>query len=305
MDRVSGPLKKMGADFKLTNERFAPLTVMGKFPLTATHFSLPVASAQVKSAMLLAGLYAEGVTKLTGKIQSRDHTERLLPHFGGKLHVESDSISIAGGQKLHPSEFKVPGDPSSAAFWLAGACIAPKGKVVIQNVLLNPTRTGFLRALERMGAVIKTEVISTEPELVGHIELKGGALKGVTIEPDEVASLIDEIPMLSVLATYAHGVTEVRGAEELRVKESDRIEAFAENLRRMGAKIETFSDGFRIEGPQPLKGTTVDSFGDHRIAMAFAIGALGASGQTQILECDSVDISYPAFFDTLRRLVDG
>jgi 3-phosphoshikimate 1-carboxyvinyltransferase len=135
--------------------------------------------------------------------------------------------------------------------------------------------------------------------------LKGGPLKGVTIAPDEVASLIDEIPMLAVLATYAHGVTEVRGAEELRVKESDRIEAFAENLRRMGVEIETFPDGFRLKGPQPLKGAVVDSFGDHRIAMAFSIGALGAKGQTQILECDSVDISYPAFFDTLRRLTDG
>ncbi len=304
MDRVSDPLKKMGAEIALTEQRFAPLTIEGK-ALRGIEYSLPVASAQVKSALLLAGLLAERTTTLTGKIHSRDHTERLLPYFGAVLTRSPEKIRISGKQKLHGVSFDIPGDPSSAAFWLAGACIVKGGQIAIDRLLLNPTRTGFQRVLTRMGAKLSEKVVSFEPERVGNVEISYSGLKGVTVTADEVASLIDEVPMLAVLATYAEGVTEVRGAEELRVKESDRIEAVATNLRRMGAEIETFPDGFRLRGPQKLRGCPIDSFHDHRIAMAFAIGALGASGETQILNCESVAISYPEFFQTLQRLTSG
>ncbi|MEQ1843759.1 MAG: 3-phosphoshikimate 1-carboxyvinyltransferase, partial [Verrucomicrobiales bacterium] len=200
---------------------------------------------------------------------------------------------------------EIPGDPSSAAFWLAAACLVPGGRVKMKNILLNPTRTGFQNALKRMGAKIEEKITSREPELVGEVSLEYSKLKGITINEAEVASLIDELPMLAVLAAAAEGVTEVRGAEELRVKETDRIEAVATNFRALGGVIETFDDGFRIVGPQTLKGGTVDSFHDHRIAMAFAIGALRASGAVTIDRADSVNISYPTFFETLRSLTHG
>lgn len=304
MDRVANPLREMGAQIDLTETRFSPLRITGK-KLKGIPYSLPVASAQVKSALLIAGLLAEGETRLTGKIQSRDHTERLLPYFGASLREDASSITIAGNQKLQGVSFDIPGDPSSAAFWLAGACVVGKGSVSLDRLLLNPTRTGFQRTLTRMGAQLIENVVVKAPELAGNVEVKGSMLRGISVAPHEVSSLIDEVPMLAVLATYADGITEVRGAEELRVKESDRIESVAINLRRMGVVIETFPDGFRIKGPQKLTGATVDSFGDHRIAMAFAIGALGASGDTRILNCESVNISYPEFFETLERLTLG
>ncbi len=305
MKRVADPLTQMGADFTMTEGTYPPLTVHGSATLKAIDYELKIASAQVKSAILLAALFAKGTTRLTGKIQSRDHTERLLPHFGVKIGVTATEITLVGGQALTAADYSVPGDPSSAAFWLAGACIVPNGKVKIKKLLLNPTRTGFQKVLRRMGARITETVRTHFPEPVGDVEITGSALKGVTVRPDEVASLIDELPMLAVLACYAEGVTEVRGAEELRVKETDRIEAVATNLRKMGAEITTFDDGFRIEGRQPLRGAIVDSFHDHRIAMAFAIGALGASEPTTIERADSVNISYPAFFETLARLSRG
>jgi 3-phosphoshikimate 1-carboxyvinyltransferase len=264
-----------------------------------------VASAQVKSAILLAALYAKGETKLTGKIQSRDHTEKLLPHFGADISVSPESLTLKGGQILRAAKLTVPADPSSAAFWLAAACVVKGGQVRMGGVSLNPTRTGFFRAIERMGAKISERVTSQEPERVGEVELHQAPLRGVSIPEAEVASLIDELPMLAVLAAYAEGVTEVRGAEELRVKETDRIEAIAVNFRAMGGVIETFDDGFRIKGPQKLKGGEVDSLGDHRIAMAFAVGALGAEKPTLIRNAESVNISYPGFFETLQRLSRG
>jgi 3-phosphoshikimate 1-carboxyvinyltransferase len=302
MARVAEPLRKMGARFALTAESFAPLTVEGTAELTGIDWNLKVASAQVKSAILLAGLFARGTTRLTGEIHSRDHTERMLPHFGVQVETSPGSIAIAGGQRLRAAQIAVPADPSSAAFWLAAACVVRGGRVQIKGLLLNPSRTGFLRAIQRMGAQVTERLTAKEPELVGEVEVRGSALRGVSIPNQEVASLIDELPMLAVLACYAEGVTEVHGAEELRVKETDRIEAVAKNLNRMGAQIETFPDGFRIRGPQPLRGARIDSFGDHRIAMAFAVGALGADGPTTIENAESVGISYPTFFETLRRL---
>jgi len=305
MGRVADPLREMGAHIDLTLGKFCPMTVAGRGKLKAMTHDLKVASAQVKSAIILAALYADGETKLTGKIQSRDHTEKFLPHFGGQLDVTDESITLKGGQTLRPAKTVVPGDPSSAAFWLAAAAIVPGGHVRMKNILLNPTRTGFQNALSRMGANLTEKVTSRDPEPVGEVELRQAPLKGITIVKEEVASLIDELPMLAVLAAYATGTTEVRGAEELRVKETDRIEAVATNFRALGGKIETFEDGFRIVGPQKLNGGKVNSFHDHRIAMAFAIGALGAKGPVTIERSESVNISYPTFFETLRSLTHG
>jgi 3-phosphoshikimate 1-carboxyvinyltransferase len=302
MGRVAEPLQRMGAVLEMTEGRFAPLTVRGKRPLRAIEYRLPVASAQVKSAVLLAALFAEGTTRLTGRIDSRDHTERLLPHFGVRLDRATDVIALSGGQRLRAAVLQVPGDPSSAAFWLAAAQVVPGGEIQMNKILLNPSRTGFARVLQRMGAEIEEIVTATDPEPVGQWRARRGHLKGVRVEAAEIPSLIDELPLLAVLAAYAEGTTEVRGAEELRIKETDRIEAIAENLRRMGAKVETFEDGFRVEGPQPLRGAILDSFYDHRIAMAFAIAALGAKGQTTIQNAECVGISYPGFFSTLMEL---
>lgn len=305
MGRVAEPLRKMGARIDLTRESFPPVTVHGVGHLKALPCELKVASAQVKSAILLAALYGDGETQLTGKIQSRDHTERLLPHFGVKIGVRPETISLFGGQTLTAADYQIPADPSSAAFWLAAACIVPQGRVRIDNLLLNPTRTGFFRAIGRMGARLQEKLSTLAPEPVGSVELEGSALQGISIHEDEVASLIDEIPMLAVLATYATGTTEIRGAEELRVKETDRIDAVATNLRTLGVEVDTYPDGLRITGPQKLRSGTIDSFHDHRIAMAFAIGALGAEGPITIKNAQSVSISYPAFFDTLKRLSRG
>jgi len=304
MGRVADPLRQMGAVISLSEGKFAPMTVNGTH-VKPMDFALPVASAQVKSAILLAALYAEGETRLTGKIASRDHTEKLLKHFGVNISVTDEEIRLRGGQTLRATKTIVPGDPSSAAFWLAAALMVPGGKVTMKNILLNPTRTGFQAALKRMGAKIEETITSREPELVGEVTIEQSRLKGISIQEKEVASLIDELPMLAVLAASAEGPTEVRGAEELRVKETDRIEAVAKNFRALGGVIETFDDGFRIVGPQKLKGGTVDSFHDHRIAMAFAIGALGATGAVTIQGAEAVNISYPTFFETLKGLTHG
>jgi 3-phosphoshikimate 1-carboxyvinyltransferase len=302
MRRVSAPLKQMGARIALTEHEHAPVRIEGAQRLSAIDHRLEVASAQVKTALLLAALYAEGTTRLTGEIGSRDHTERILRHFGVRIELSAQAISLSAGQPLQAARVEVPGDPSAAAFWIAAACVVPSGRVRLSNVLLNPTRTGFMRVVQRMGAAVETRVRVHEPEPTGNVQAASGSLVGVTVEQQEIASLIDEIPVLAVLATQAHGSTVVRGATELRFKETDRIEAVADNLRRMGGQIETFPDGFRIDGPQKLTGARLDSFHDHRIAMAFAIAALCAEGQTTICGAESVAISHPGFFDTLGEL---
>lgn len=302
MKRVAGPLKKMGAEILLTQENFAPVTVRGRKLIGVDH-QLEVASAQVKTALMLAGLGAQGVTTVRGETGSRDHTERLLPYFGAHLTVRGDAISIEGGQTLKGTAIEVPGDPSSAAFWMAGAALVPGGAVEIARMSLNPTRIGFLRVLERMGAKIEVQTTISEPEPMGYVRVRYSKLNGTSVLPEEIPSLIDEIPILAVLATQAEGRTEIRGAEELRVKESDRIEAVARNLRSMGIQIETFQDGLAIEGPQPLRGAVIDSCDDHRIAMAFAIAGLVAQGETEIDGIECVGISYPSFFEVFHRLL--
>lgn len=301
MKRVSEPLKRMGANFSLTDNDFAPLTVVGG-KIHAVDYELKIASAQIKTAIIMAALTAEGTTRLTGEIGSRDHTERLLPHFGGKISVSNTEISVPGGQTLSANVVKVPSDPSTAAFWIGAASIIPGATLELHHISLNPTRTGCIEVLKRMGANIRTEVTAEHPEPVGNIFVKSAPLTGVSISKEEVPSLIDELPLLAVLATQAGGIMEVHGAEELRVKESDRLEALAANLRAMGAKIETFSDGFRTSGPQKLKGANIQSMHDHRIAMAFSIAALVSDGETTIHDSECISISYPDFYETLKGL---
>ncbi len=301
MRRVAEPLRLMGGEFTLTGGDYAPLKVSGH-KLKAIDYELKIASAQIKTAIVLAALQADGTTRIHGEIHSRDHTERLLNHFGVRVQSNADEIKVPGGQKFTANQLNVPSDPSTAAFWLAGACMVPGSKLELHNVSLNKTRIGFIRALEKMGA--KVEMITTEeiPEPMGTIRITPGPLRGIKIEESEIPSLIDELPMLAVLATQAHGITEVTGAEELRVKETDRIEAVATNLRAMGAVIETRPDGFRIVGPQKLKGAVINSYHDHRIAMAFSIATLVASSESTIEGSECVGISYPEFFDTLDEL---
>ncbi len=307
MKRVAAPLTEMGAQFVLTNNDYAPVKVLGQpgRQLKAIRYHLKVASAQVKTSLLLAGLYADGTTTLTGELGSRDHTERMFPSYGVHLDVQADSISISNKEKLKAVNMRVPGDPSSAAFWMAAAAIVPNSDIQIRNVSLNPTRTGFLKVLQRMGAEIEVETITEHPEPLGHIRVRSSELRGTHVQAHEIPTLIDEIPILAIVATQAEGKTLIEGAEELRVKESDRIETVAKNLRGMGVKIETFQDGFQIEGPQPLQGTHIETFLDHRIAMSFSIAALIAKGITQIHGVDSVLTSYPQFYDVLDRLQKG
>ncbi len=301
MKRVAEPLRKMGALISLTSDNFAPLIVVGR-PLHGIHYELKVASAQIKTAIILAALNAEGTTSITGETQSRDHTERMLKDFGVHLDVSSHEIKIEGGQKLSATQVQVPGDPSTAAFWMAAAAMIPEASLRLENISLNPTRLGFARALERMGARVEMEVTSVQSEPIGTIVVKPGELRGVQIGAEEIPSLIDEIPILAILGSQAEGTFEVSGAEELRVKESDRIEAIANGLRAMGAEIEVRRDGFRIQGRQRLKGARIETHHDHRIAMAFSIAGLVAQGQTEILNSDCAGVSYPEFYTTLRTL---
>ena len=301
MKRVAEPLQLMGAQFTLTNGNLAPLTVVGS-KLHGIDYNLKIASAQIKTAIIMAALTAKGVTRITGETGSRDHTERLLPHFGCDLKVGKNEIVISGGQNLRPQIVNVPSDPSTAAFWIGAASIIPGATLELENISLNPTRIGLIHVLQRMGANITTEIVNEHPEPIGKITVKFSGLKGTHVNKDEVPGLIDEIPLLAILATQAHGVTEIRGAEELRVKESDRIEAVATNLRAMGCELEVFEDGLRIEGPQKLTGSSIKTFHDHRIAMAFSIAGLVADKETQIEDAECVAVSYPNFFETLTEL---
>ena len=298
MRRVAEPLRALGATIELGPGDRAPIVVRGG-KLRAARYDLPMPSAQVKSALLLAALGAEGETVIGGELSGRDHTERLLAHFGVDLGV-GGTLRLRGGQKLDAADLRVPGDPSSAAFWLAAATIVRGSAVQLNGVGINPTRMGFVRVLDRMGAKITVTPSDGECEPVGTLLAEHAELRATTIAADEVPALIDELPLIAVLATFATGVTEVRGAKELRVKESDRIEAVAVNLRAMGAEVDVLDDGFRIAGPQALHGAAIRTFGDHRIAMAFAIAALGASSPTTIDDAACVAISYPSFFATLR-----
>jgi 3-phosphoshikimate 1-carboxyvinyltransferase len=299
VERVAVPLRRMGARLESTSGR-PPLTVEGG-PLRAVDHVLPVASAQVKSALLLAGLQAEGTTRVSEPALSRDHTERLLPAFGAPVERDGLRVSIVGGTRLRPFDWSIPGDVSSAAFLVVAALVLPEAEVRLDNLLLNPQRTAFLDVLRAMGGQVEVTVTSREPEPVGSIAARSSRLRGVRVTAEQVPALIDEVPALAVAACAAEGEFTLAGAEELRVKESDRLAALHEGLGRLGACIEERPDGLRILGGQPLHGARVRSLGDHRIAMALAVAGLTADGTTEIDDAECVAVSFPAFFDVLRQ----
>jgi 3-phosphoshikimate 1-carboxyvinyltransferase len=298
MERVAKPLRAMGARIE-TIEGLPPMTIEGG-GLTGIAWELPVASAQVKTAILLAGLQADGVSTVNEPDPSRDHTERLLPAFGAALEVAGTAVSVRR-QDLRAFSMDAPGDVSSAAFLLVAALIRPDSHVRIDGVLLNPRRTAFLDVLRAMGGDIQTGIDAKVPEPVGWIEARSSRLHGVDVPASIVPALIDEVPALAAAATQAEGRFTVSGAAELRVKESDRIAALAAGLGAMGASIEERPDGFALQGGRPLRGAVVDSQGDHRIAMALAVSALAADGETRIEDAACVDVSFPEFFGLLER----
>ena len=304
MLRIAQPLRTMGAQVDLRDNQRAPIHVRGSSQLHAIDYQLPVASAQLKSALVLAALGAHGTTKLGGLLRSRDHTERMLPMFGGRIAAEDGTIAIEGPQQLRAPQgaVTVPGDLSSAAFWIAAATIVPNSRIELQDVGLNPTRLGFIDVLSRMGASIEVHPRQSDFEPFGTIVVRSAALRCTAVDADEVPALIDELPLLAVVAAFAEGTTRVSGAQELRHKESDRIAAVVAGARAMGVRIEELEDGFCVTGPAALRGCEIDAMGDHRIAMAFTVAALGSSATTTISGAESVDISYPDFFSTLERL---
>lgn len=300
MRRVIDPLALMGARIDATDGRL-PATVTGA-ALHGIDYTVPIPSAQVKSALLFAGLAASGITTVRESMATRDHTERALRSFGVMVDVRPGAISVAGGQRLSAATIRVPGDPSSAAFWAVAAAALPGASVEIRDVGLNPTRIGFLGVLRRFGATVATVLApDVDEEARGTIHVAHRALGDVVVEPAEVPGLIDELPALAALATHGGRFT-VKGASELRVKESDRISALARGLRLMGADIDEAPDGFHIDGSTRLRGGSVDAAGDHRLAMAFAVAALGATGATTICGAGAVSVSYPGFFDALETL---
>jgi 3-phosphoshikimate 1-carboxyvinyltransferase len=306
MRRVMDPLAQMGARIQAREGGFAPLKIEGA-ALSPIDYSLPVPSAQVKTAVLLAGMFAEGITSVTERVRTRDHTELALAEFGAHLDQESRTIRIHGSPRLKGRSLVVPGDLSSAVFFLVAAIVLPESNVVIHNVGLNPTRSAVLDVLGSMGAPVSLVSIRSEHgELVGDVSIRHEPLKGGSIEGDAIAQLIDELPAIAILGPYTEQGIEIRNAAELRVKESDRIAVLTENLRRMGAQVEELPDGLRVAGRSAgrLRGAEIEPHGDHRMAMAFAIAALGAEGETVIRDSECAAVSYPDFFPALERLVE-
>ncbi len=302
MDRIMLPLASMGASITARDGRFPPLQIHGR-QLHPIDYELPVASAQVKTCILLAGLFANGTTVVHEPVRTRDHTEVALREFGVDVDVQRRVIRMAGRQKLTGRELTVPGDLSSAAFFLVAALIVPGSSVLIHGVGLNPTRSALLDFLAGMGAQIRIQEISQgSGELIGDLLVKHTAVRGGVLEGAMTAALIDEIPVLAILGAASEEGLTVRDAAELRVKETDRIATVAENLKRMGVDVEVRSDGFRVPGKQKLQAAVLDSFGDHRIAMAFAVAALIADGKCAIDGAEAASVSFPEFYDTLRRI---
>lgn len=306
MKRIIAPLSMMGADITSKNgDGCAPLLIHGR-PLSAIHYDSPVASAQVKSCVLLAGLYADGETSVTEPALSRDHTERMLRSFGADIRTEGRTCTITPPKTLHGQHIEVPGDISSAAFFIAAACITPDSDVLIQNVGINPTRAGILEVCRAMGADVSLEnVREAGGEPVADIRARTSRLKGTVIEGDIIPTLIDELPVIALMACFAGGQTIIRDAHELRVKESDRIAIVSDNLLAMGADVIPTDDGFLInsrQGSLTLHGASINCAMDHRIAMTFAVAGLNADGETVITDSDCVDVSYPDFFRQLEGL---
>jgi 3-phosphoshikimate 1-carboxyvinyltransferase len=305
MGRVIEPLRAMGATVVGTSDNKPPLHIRGG-RLKAIEYKPKVASAQVKSCVLFAGLFADGKSTVEEPVRTRDHGELALRAFGAEVERTQTRVSINGGQNLHAIEAYVPGDMSSAAFFLCAAALFPDANLVLDHVLLNPTRAGILDILTLMGGRVSfLQVEQQHFELIGTVRFQPGRLKGARISGAQIAGLIDELPVLAAIGPYTEEGIEIRDARELRVKESDRIGAVVKNLRAMGATVEEFEDGLRVPGGQKLHGAEIEPFGDHRIAMAFSVAALRAEGDTLIYGSDCVGVSYPKFYEDLDRLVAG
>ena len=303
MKRVMEPLSQMGAKIEsLSGNGCAPLRISGT-PLKGIHYKTPVASAQVKSCILFAGMYADGATTVTEPVLSRDHSERMLEHFGARLTREGTAVTIQPEPQLAAREIPVPGDISSAAYFIAAAALVPHSEILIRNVGINPTRSGMLEVCRAMGADIQyLNERDDSGEPTADLLVRSSSLKGTVIEGAVIPALIDELPVLAVMAAFAKGETIIRNAEELKVKESDRIAVMVENLSAMGADITGTPDGMIIRGGPALHGAEIHTYKDHRIAMSFAVAALAAEGTTHIEDADCVNISYPDFYGDLQRL---
>ncbi|MBI3291732.1 MAG: 3-phosphoshikimate 1-carboxyvinyltransferase [Elusimicrobia bacterium] len=304
MDRIIEPLTRMGAKILAQDKGYPPLEITGCRPLAPLRWRTPIPSAQVKSSILLAGLFADGETSMEEPVLSRDHTERMLPQFGVPIGRRGHAVSVRGPARLTPATVEIPGDLSSAAFFLVAACLLPGSELRVTGVGVNPTRTGVLEVLRMMGARVHLEGVRTlggEPTC--DIVVRAAPLRGTIIQGSLIPRLIDEIPVLAVAATQAEGTTEIRDAAELRVKESDRIGLLAEELDRLGARITPRSDGLLIHGPTRLRGGEVQSHGDHRLAMSLAVAGLLAEGEVRIHDVTCVDTSFPGFWQLLEQLV--
>lgn len=303
MGRILEPLHQMGADISsINNNNCAPLSIHGH-SLHAIHYNSPVASAQVKSCVLLAGLFADGITSVTEPVLSRNHSELMLRGFGAQVTSEGTTASVEPEPTLTGQKIQVPGDISSAAYFIAAGLIVPNSEILIENVGINPTRDGILKVALAMGGCITQlnhRIVSGEP--VCDLLVRSSSLHGTTVAGDMIPTLIDEIPMIAVMAAYAEGTTTIRDAAELKVKETDRIMSVTTNLAAMGADVMPTEDGMIIRGGAPLHGAAIDSYLDHRIAMAFAVAALSADSANDIKDAESVNISYPGFYADLLRL---
>ncbi|MBT2724620.1 3-phosphoshikimate 1-carboxyvinyltransferase [Bacillus sp. ISL-46] len=304
MTRVTNPLSEIGARIDGRKEgSFTPISIRGG-GLKPVQYQLPVASAQVKSALILAGLQAEGQSIIIEPEETRDHTERMIKKFGGEIHKDNQKIMVKGGQKLTGTAIHVPGDISSAAFFLVAGAVTPDSEIVLKNVGLNPTRTGIIEVMKKMGAdleIVQNEETSFEP--FGDLIIKTSSLKGTVIEGDLIPKLIDEIPIIALLATQAEGTTIIKDAEELKVKETNRIDTVVNELKKLGAKIEATEDGMIIYGKSVLSGGTVSSHGDHRIGMMLAIAALLCENEAELVNPEAISVSYPNFFAHLNSLI--
>jgi 3-phosphoshikimate 1-carboxyvinyltransferase len=307
VDRIAEPLRLMGAEVSATDGRLPPFTVTGA-RLRAIHYEMPVASAQVKSCVLLAALGADGATTVSELAPSRDHTERMLAAAGVDVRRDGRRVTAGGVEELRLEELVVPGDPSSAAFPLAAALLVPGSHVVLRGVGVNWTRSGFVRIVQRMGGDVRgeleepgVEIARTEP--IADLEIAAGPLRGTVVEPDEVPLAIDELPLVALLGCFAEGETVVRGAQELRYKESDRIATVVDGLRALGASIEATDDGFAVTGTGGLRGGRISSHGDHRLAMLGAVAGLASREGVEVEGMDAAQVSYPRFLDDVARLM--
>ena len=306
MDRVVIPLRQMGVEIAGQGERDCPpLYEKGTHQLQPIHYRLPVASAQVKSALIFAALQAEGESTIIEKEKTRDHTEDMIRQFGGEIQVDGKTIRIQGGQEFQGQEVIVPGDISSAAFWLVAGLILPDSVIKIENVGINQTRTGILDVIQEMGGDLTIED-RDEKAVSASLTVKTSSLKGIQIDGELIPRLIDELPIIALLATQANGQTVIADAEELRVKETDRIQVVADSLNAMGANVVPTEDGMIITGPTPLHGADLETFGDHRIGMMAAIAALLVSDGNVVLDrAEAINTSYPSFFEDLETLLHG